>query len=305
MSKRDYYEILGIPKDTPVKDIKKAYKKLAMKYHPDKNPDDETATEKFKEIKEAYEVLTDKEKRQQYDRFGHAAFGNGYGNHEGQAQYSHEGFEDIFGGAFGRGGQGFSSFGQGAGGFGGFEDIFGGAHSRSSRPRKGQDHEYTFTVDFIDAIQGAERIVELPIDGKQKKINVKIPAGIKDGEKIRFAGKGEKGVNGGPDGDLLLIINTRPHAYLARENNNLLCTTHVSMIDAALGGEVEVQVFNNRYKLKVPAGTQNGRKMKMSGKGVKSRKGITGDLIVTLKIDTPTNLSDKQKDLLHQFQEAV
>ncbi|BBM67226.1 molecular chaperone DnaJ [Vibrio alfacsensis] len=306
MSKRDYYEVLGIPKDTSTKDIKKAYKKLAMKYHPDRNPGDKTAEEKFKEIKEAYEILTDDEKRQQYDRFGHAAFqgASGNGHHDGRGHYQSGGFEDIFGGAFGR--QGFGGFGRSSsGGFGGFDDIFSQARGGRSQPSKGQDHEFTLTVDFVDAIQGAEKVVELPVNGEQKKINVKIPPGIRDGEKIRFSNKGAPGINGGPNGDLLLVINTRAHAFLKREQDNLLCTAHIDIANAALGGEVEVQVLDSRYKLKVPAGSQSGRKFKMTGKGVKNRKGVTGDLIVTLHVDTPTNLTDKQKDLLEQFKATL
>lgn len=305
MSKRDYYEVLGIPKNTSTKDIKKAYKKLAMKYHPDKNPGDKTAEEKFKEIKEAYEILTDDEKRQQYDRFGHAAFqgASGNGQHDGRGHYQSGGFEDIFGGAFGR--QGFGGFGRNSGGFGGFDDIFSQARGGRSQPKKGQDHEFNLTVDFVDAVQGTEKVVELPVNGEQKKINVKIPAGIRDGEKIRFSNKGAPGINGGPNGDLLLVINTRAHAFLKREQDNLLCTAHIDMVSAALGGEVEVQVLDSRYKLKVPAGSQSGRKFKMTGKGVKNRKGVTGDLIVTLHVDTPTNLTDKQKDLLEQFKATL
>lgn len=300
MSKRDFYSVLGVSKTASEKEIKKAYKKLAMQYHPDKNPDDAVAEAKFKEIKEAYEVLTNKEKRQQYDQFGHAAFDKaGFGG-QGQHSQGFGGFEDIFGGAFQQQSQGFG------GGFGGFEDIFSQARGGrgQARPRKGQDIEFTLTVDFIDAVQGAEKVVELPLNGEQKKINVKIPAGISDGEKIRFAGKGSAGIGGGPAGDLLLIIATRPHAFLEREGNDLICNTKVDMVTAALGGEAEVNVIDNRFKLKIPAGTQTGRKFKMTGKGVTSRKGQTGDLFVKVFVETPTNLTDKQRSLLEQFKAA-
>ncbi|RJX75166.1 molecular chaperone DnaJ [Vibrio sinensis] len=299
MSKRDYYNVLGVSKGDSVKDIKKAYKKLAMKYHPDKNPGDATAEEKFKEIKEAYEILTDEDKRREYDQFGHAAFDNSRGGFGGQSQYQSGGFEDIFGGAFRQQGQGFG------GGFGGFEDIFSQGRGRQPRPQKGQDREFTLTVDFVDAIQGAEKVVELPINGEQKKINVKIPAGIKDGEKIRFSGKGGSGVNGGPAGDLMLVITTRPHAFLKRDGDNLTCTTHVDMISATLGGEAEVHVLDSHFKLKIPAGTQSGRKFKMTSKGVTNRKGVTGDLFVTIQVDTPTNLTEQQKELLTQFKATL
>lgn len=299
MSKRDYYSVLGVSKGDDVKDIKKAYKKLAMKYHPDKNPGDATAEDKFKEIKEAYEILTDADKRRQYDQFGHAAFDGSHGGFGGHSQQGHGGFEDIFGGAFRQQGGGFG------GGFGGFEDMFSQGRGRQARPQKGQDREFTFTVDFVDAVQGAEKVVELPINGEQKKINVKIPAGIKDGEKIRFGGKGGPGINGGPAGDLLLVIATRSHAFLKRDEENLICTNHVDMITAALGGETEVNVLDSRFKLKIPAGTQSGRKFKITGKGVTNRKGVTGDLLVVIQVDTPTNLTDEQKAILTQFQATL
>lgn len=288
MSKRDYYNVLGVSKTNSEKEIRKAYKKLAMKYHPDKNPGDATAEDKFKEIKEAYETLTDTDKRRQYDQFGHAAFDGSRG-----------GFGDFFGGGFRQQGGGFS------GGFGGFEDIFSHAHGRSNRVQKGQDREFTLTVDFVDAVQGAEKVVELPINGEQKKINVKIPAGIKDGEKIRFSGKGGIGVNGGPAGDLLLVITTRSHAFLKRDGDNLVCTTHVDMITATLGGEAEVHVLDSHFKLKIPTGTQSGRKFKIPGKGVTNRKGITGDLLVSIQVDTPTNLTEQQQDLLQKFRSTL
>ncbi|MGR5285228.1 DnaJ C-terminal domain-containing protein [Vibrio maritimus] len=301
MSKRDYYSVLGVSKGASEKDIKKAYKRLAMKYHPDKNPGDTAAEASFKEVKEAYEVLTDTNKRRQYDQFGHAAFeGGGFGGHGGHGGGG--GFDDIFGDAFRQRGGGF-----GGGGFGGFEDIFSQARGGRGRPRaeKGQDQEYTLTVDFVDAIQGAEKVVELPINGESKKINVKVPVGIKDGEKIRFSGKGRPGINGGPAGDLLLTIATRSHAFLERDGNDLICLTKVSMVTAALGGEVEVNVLDSRFKLKIPAGTQSGRKFKMTGRGVTSRKGETGDLLVKIQVDTPTNLTDKQRELLEQFKATL
>lgn len=305
MSKRDYYSVLGVSKGASEKDIKKAYKRLAMKYHPDKNPGDTAAEASFKEVKEAYEVLTDTSKRRQYDQFGHAAFeGGGFGGHGG---HGGGGFDDIFGDAFRQRGGGFGGGGFGGGGFGGFEDIFSQARGGRGRPRaeKGQDQEYTLTVDFVDAIQGAEKVVELPINGENKKINVKVPAGIKDGEKIRFSGKGRPGINGGPAGDLLLTIATRSHAFLERDGNDLICLTKVSMVTAALGGEAEVNVLDSRFKLKIPAGTQSGRKFKMTGRGVTSRKGETGDLLVKIQVETPTNLNDKQRDLLEQFKATL
>ncbi|OBT17010.1 molecular chaperone DnaJ [Vibrio sp. UCD-FRSSP16_10] len=298
MSKADYYNVLGVSKVASEKEIKKAYKRLAMKYHPDKNHSDE-AEDKFKEIKEAYEILTDQEKRQQYDQFGHAAFDDSgfgqrgaHGRHAGGA-----GFEDMFGGGFRQGGQGF----------GGFEDIFSQARGGRRGPvaRKGQDHEFKLTVDFVDAIQGTELPVDLPINGVQKKINVKVPAGIKEGEKIRFSGKGGAGSNGGPAGDLLLSIVIREHAFLQRDGNDIICNTNIDIVTAALGGEVEVSVLDSRFKLKVPAGTQTGRKFKVVGRGATDRKGNTGNLLVSIHVQTPTGLTDEQKEILQQFKATL
>lgn len=298
MSKRDYYDVLGVAKSSTEKEIKKAYKRLAMKYHPDKNQGDEQAATKFKEIKEAYEVLTDADKRGQYDDFGHSAFQNGGmgGGFGGGHSQGFGGFEDIFGSAFGGGGRSRGGFGGG-----GFDDMF--SQQRQPRPQKGQDRQFNLTVDFADAINGCEQVIELPINGVSKKINVKVPAGIDNGEKIRFSGKGESGAYGGPAGDLLIQINTRPHTHLQRDGNDLICPVTTDFVTAALGGEVEIQTLESRFKLKVPAATQSGRKFRMKGKGVTSRKGITGDLMVEITVATPTNLNEKQKELLMKFKE--
>ena len=296
MSKRDYYEVLGVPKSSTEKEIKKAYKRLAMKYHPDKNQGDAQAADKFKEIKEAYEILTNADKRGQYDDYGHAAFKNGGmgggGGFGGQSQ-GYGGFEDIFGGAFGGGGRSH----------GGFEDMF--SQQRRQRSQKGQDRQFNLTVEFAEAINGCEQVIELPVNGENKKINVKVPAGIDDGEKIRFVGKGEAGTFGGSAGDLFIQINTRPHSHLKRDGNDLICPVTTDFVTAALGGEVEIQTLESRFKLKVPAGTQSGRKFRMKEKGVKGRKGITGDLMVEITVATPTNLNEKQKELLMEFKELA
>ncbi|MEC4725035.1 DnaJ domain-containing protein [Shewanella sp. D64] len=289
MSKQDYYSVLGVSKASSNQEIKKAYKKMAMKYHPDKNPGDAVSETKFKDVKEAYEILTDAEKRHKYDQFGHAGLEN---NGQGGFNQRERGF----------GGQGFG--GQGFGGFD-FEDMFSQSRGGQSRAQKGLDKEFVFTVDFVDAVQGVEKIVELPVNGETKKIKVKIPAGIKDGEKIRFTGKGSAGVYGGAPGDLLLIIATRAHAFLERENNDLIYTTSVDMVMAALGGEIDVNVLDKRFKLKVPSGTQPGRKFKIKGKGVTGRKGGTGDLFVKIKVEIPQDLTEQQRSLLEQFKELT
>ncbi len=299
MSKRDYYSVLDVSKDASEKDIKKAYKKLAMKYHPDKNPGDATAEASFKEVKEAYEMLTDSSKRRKYDQYGHAGFeNNGFGGGQSRSQgFGGGGFEDIFGDAFGQRRQGF--------GGGGFDDVFSQARGRQPRPQKGQDVEFSVTVDFVEAIQGAEKVVELPVNGEQKKINVKIPKGIKEEEKIRFSGKGGPGINGGPAGNMFIKVLIRSHPYLERDENDLICHSEINIATATLGGELEVQALDNRFKLKILAGTQNGRKFKVTGKGVTSRKGDTGDLLVKIKVVTPTNLTSEQTDLMEQFKATL
>ncbi|KJG23789.1 molecular chaperone DnaJ [Photobacterium iliopiscarium] len=302
MSKRDFYEVLGVAKTASDKEIKKAYKKLAMKFHPDKNPDDPTAADKFKEVKAAYEILMDKEKRTAYDQFGHDAFenpgmGGGRGGQQGFGQQAGYGdFEDMFGGAFG------DMFSNARGGRGGF----GGRHS--TRPQKGEDLQYTMEIDLEDAISGASRVIDLPVfEGStqtNKKLNIKIPAGIEEGGRIRLSGKGHPGINGGPQGDVYIQMNIRPHPRYTREGNNLLCKATTDFVTAALGGKVEVNTLGGAISLKIPEGTQTGRKFRLKGKGVTDRKGNTGDLIVQLIIETPLNLSDRQKELLNEFAAA-
>ena len=302
MSKRDFYEVLGVAKTASEKEIKKAYKKLAMKFHPDKNPDDPTAADKFKEVKAAYEILMDKEKRTAYDQFGHDAFenpgmGGGRGGQQGFGQQAGYGdFEDMFGGAFG------DMFSNARGGRGGF----GGRHS--TRPQKGEDLQYTMEIDLEDAISGASRVIDLPVfEGStqtNKKLNIKIPAGIEEGGRIRLSGKGHPGINGGPQGDVYIQMNIRPHPRYTREGNNLLCKATTDFVTAALGGKVEVNTLGGAISLKIPEGTQTGRKFRLKGKGVTDRKGNTGDLIVQLIIETPLNLSDRQKELLNEFAAA-
>ncbi|MCL1057205.1 DnaJ domain-containing protein [Shewanella gelidimarina] len=294
MSKQDYYSVLGVSKASSNQEIKKAYKKLAMKYHPDKNPDDAASETNFKNAKEAYEVLTDADKRQQYDDFGHDSYVN---NGQDGQRYSQGGFNDMFGAGFSQRERGFGGHSFDANDF---ESMFSQSRGRS-RTQKGQDKEFVFTVDFVDAVQGAEKVVELPVNGENKKIKVKIPAGIKDGEKIRFTGKGSAGVHGGAAGDLFLTIATRAHAFLEREENDLIYTKAVDMVTMALGGEIEVNVLDKRFKLKVPAGTQHGRKFKIKGKGVTDRKGETGDLFVQIKVEIPKDLTEEQSSLLEQF----
>lgn len=290
MAKRDYYEVLGVSKNASDDEIKKAYRKLAIKYHPDKNPGDKEAEAKFKEINEAHDVLSDKQKRARYDQFGHAGvggngFGGGAGNPFGQ------------GGAFNFNGQTFNfDFGGG-----GLDDIlgnifgFGGAR----RPRRGADYQTNVTLDFEEAIFGTTKSVE--VDGKNTKI--KIPAGIDDGMSIRLHGKGGPAPEGGTErGDLYVRVRVKPHKHLTREGAIILSEEKIDMVDAALGCEIDVETVDGTVTMKVPAGTQSGTPFKLSGHGVPIRAdGDRGPHIVTIVVETPKNLSRKQKELLEEF----
>ena len=288
MSKRDYYEVLGVSKNASDDEIKKAYRKLAIKYHPDKNPGDKEAEEKFKEISEAHDVLSDKQKRARYDQFGHAGVG-GNGN------------------PFGGGGNPFGNFnGQSFnfdfGGAGGFEDIisnlfgFGGG---ARRPRRGDDYQTNVTLTFEEAIFGTTK--DIDINGEN--IKLKIPAGIDDGMSIRLRGKGGPAPEGGSEpGDLYVRIRVKPHKHLTREGNIILSEEKIDMVDAALGCEINVETVDGNITMKVPAGTQSGTPFKLSGHGVPFRAdGDRGPHIVTVIVETPKNLSKRQKELLEEF----
>lgn len=294
--KRDYYEVLGVSKNASDDEIKKAYRKLAIKYHPDKNPGDKEAEAKFKEINEAHDVLSDKQKRARYDQFGHAGVGGAGG-----------GFGGFSGNPFGQAG-GFNYNGQtfnfdfGNGGI--FDDIignifgFGGAR----RPRRGADMQTSVTITFEEAIFGTTKSVSL--NGESLKI--KIPAGIDDGMSIRLRGKGGPAPEGATEpGDLYVRIRVKPHKSLTREGAIILSEQTIDMVDAALGCEIEVETVDGPITMKVPAGTQSGTPFKLSGHGVPFRAdGDRGPHIVTVLVETPRNLSKKQKELLEEFKSA-
>jgi len=295
MAKRDYYEVLGVSKNASDDEIKKAYRKLAIKYHPDKNPGDKEAEAKFKEINEAHDVLSDKQKRARYDQFGHAGVGGASGN------------PFAGGNPFGQGGNfnfNGQSFNFDFGGAGGFEDIlgslfgFGGAR----RPRKGADYQTSVTLDFEEAIFGTTK--EISVNGES--IKVKIPAGIDDGMSIRLRGKGGEAPEGGTEkGDLYVRIRVKPHKNLTREGAIILSEETINMVDAALGCEIEVETVDGPIRMKVPAGTQSGTPFKLSGHGVPFRAdGDRGPHIVTVIVETPKNLSKKQKELLEEFRNS-
>ena len=351
MAKRDYYKVLDVARDASEADIKKAYRRLAMKLHPDRNPDDKNAEEQFKEAKEAYEVLSDAQKRATYDQFGHEGLaqrgaGGGPGFNPGEA------FGDIFGDVFG--------------------DIFGGGR-RGGRSQvfRGADLRYELELDLNQAVFGASieidvpklsecetchgsgaakgsnpiqcetchgsgqvrvtqgffqlqqacprcrgtgKIIKNPCDTclgqgrvrRTKKLAVKIPPGVDNGDRIRLSGEGEAGRNGGPPGDLYVEVHVRPHEIFEREGEHLSCEVPVSFVTAALGGTVVVPTLDGQVSLKIPAETQSGRVFRLRDKGVKPvRGGSRGDLFCKVMVETPVKLSSEQKELLRKFETSL
>lgn len=349
--KVDYYETLGVARTADDQIIKSAYRKLAMKYHPDRNPNDEQAAAKFLELGEAYDVLKDPQKRAAYDRFGHAAFENGGSGAGG------------FGGGFGAGG--FADI---------FEDIFGdvmgGGRSRRSNGReRGADLRYNMEVTLEEAYSGKTAQISVPgsisceecagsgakkgtqpvtcttcggagrvrvaqgffsverschtcngrgqmikdpcpkCDGtgrisQERNLSVNIPAGIEDGTRIRLTGEGEAGMRGGPNGDLYIFLSIKPHEFFQRDGADLYCKVPISMATAALGGQFEVSTLDGtQTRVKVPEGTQNGKQFRLKGKGMPIlRQQMTGDLYIQIAIETPQNLSKRQRELLEEFE---
>ncbi|GAB3379722.1 molecular chaperone DnaJ [Massilia agri] len=352
MAKRDFYEILGVAKNASEDDIKKAYRKLAMKYHPDRNPDNKEAEEKFKEVKEAYEMLTNPEKREAYDRYGHAGVDPNMGG--GGGGFGAGGFGDAFGDIFG------DIFGGGRGRGGGGPQVYRGADLRYNLEitleQAAHGYETTIRVPSWDkcdtchgsgakpgtqpvtcttcaghgqvrmqqgffSIQqtcpkchGSGKIIPEPCAAcggagrikRNKTLEVKIPAGIDNGMRIRSTGNGEPGTNGGPSGDLYVEIHIKPHAVFQREGDDLHCEMPISFAKAALGGEIEVPTLTGKVSFTVPEGTQTGKTFRLKGKGIKGvRSGYTGDLFCHVVVETPVKLTDKQKDLLREFDRST
>ena len=286
---RDYYEILGVNRNATPQEIKKAYRKLAVRYHPDKNPGDKTAEEKFKEASNAYSVLSDTEKRRVYDTRGHAGVhGMGF---EGYATmddiFAHLNLDDIFGRA----------------GLGGFGDAFGDVFGPQRHPpqyARGRDLRMNLTISFADAILGSQK--EVSVQGKN--ITLKIPAGIKGGQTLRIRGQGQA-ISLGEAGDLLVTISVHPHPTLIRDGQDLVTDARVSMTTAALGGTVRVQTLTGEVELKVPAGTQPGQQLRLRGQGVADASGRRGDLRVRLVVEIPKSLSRKQRNLLKELEKTL
>ncbi|HEY0258937.1 MAG TPA: DnaJ C-terminal domain-containing protein [Lacisediminihabitans sp.] len=301
---KDFYAVLGVSKDVSQADLKKTYRKLARTYHPDSNPGDAAAEAKFKEISEANAVLSDPEQRKEYDQM--RAMGPGRARFTAGGPGQAGGFDDVFGGMFGQGNQrGYST-----GGNAGFEDIFGGlfgggGFGQSSGgfrgaggPTKGRDLTATTTLDFLTAIQG-DTVRLQPADGKP--ISVKIPAGVKDGQKIRLKGKGEPSPDGGAPGDLTLTVSVRKHPVFDRDGLNLRVDVPVTFTEATLGATIEVPTLGGEpVKLKVAPGTPSGRVLRVKGRGVTTSKGV-GDLLATVQVAVPAHLSADARAALEKF----
>ncbi|KIH76205.1 curved DNA-binding protein [Geoalkalibacter ferrihydriticus] len=292
---KDYYGTLGISKNASAEEIKKAYRKLALKYHPDKNPGDKKAEDKFKEITEAYAVLSDAEKRKQYDQFGETGF------HQRYSQ------EDIF-----RGfdvGDIFREFGFGTEDI--FSHLFGGAGRGGvsgagtrvrPRPLKGQDYSLNVALPFREAVKGGERRIEFRQNGQTHAVQVRIPPGVEPGSRLRLAGKGGPSPSGGPAGDLFLQVDVSPDPLFSREGQDLLVKVRVPFSGACLGTTVEVPTLEGTKRVKVPAGIQSGAKIRLKGFGVPAHKSRPqGDLYAVIEIAVPQELSDKQKELLEKL----
>jgi molecular chaperone DnaJ len=355
VSKRDYYDILGVSRSAGEVDIKSAYRKLAMKYHPDRNPGDKAAEEKFKEAAEAYAVLADAEKRAMYDRFGHAGVSSAAGAGAGFDPNVFHGFEDILGGL---------------GDIFGFGDLFGGGRRRGG-PQRGADLRYDLEIGFEEAAKGVETSIQIPRQencdtcngsgaapgsspticpqcrgqgqvrfqqgfftvartcphcrgaGKivtkpchtchgagrvqrDRKITVKIPAGIATGQQLRLQGEGESGYLGGPSGNLYVVVQVQEHEFFRRDGNNLYCEIPVNFTTVTLGGEIQVPTLDGSESIKVPEGTQTGTTLRLRGKGMPDVNGRgCGDLFATVQVQTPRKLTKEQRKLIEELAKAL
>jgi molecular chaperone DnaJ len=305
MADKSYYDILGVKKDASEADIKKAYRKLARKYHPDVNPNKKEAETRFKELSEAYAVLSDKEKREQYDRLGKEAFSfsGGAGGPFPGGRSPFEGFDfELFTGRGGRGGARRGAARRGGAGAGDFRDIFsdlfGGGAGFTPEPQPGNDFEAETSIEFRDAVQGTTLELQIPgPDGRVEKTKVKVPEGVADGQKIRIRGKGSPGIQGGPPGDLIVLVHVRPHPFFERRGDDIHIDLPITIGEAIRGAEIEVPTIRGPVRAKIPAGTQGGQTFRLSGKGVK-RKSRTGDEYYRVQIVVPKNVPPSMREAI-------
>ncbi len=307
MSKKDFYQVLGVSKSANADEIKKAYRKLAMQHHPDKNQGNKKAEEKFKELSEAYEILSDEKKRQNYDQFGTAgAQGNPFGNGGFGASQGGDPFQDIFGDVFGdifsggaaRGGRG-NPFGQtGARSRGGF----------SNRPVRGSDLRYSLTITFEEAAVGAEKTVSFMRQNGSKeesaKLSVTVPAGVKEGQRLKLTQEGDRPGNG-EAGDLYVIISLQDHPLFKRDEHDVVLELPVPYTDAILGSTAEIPTLFGKAEIKIPPGTHTGQIFRLKSKGF-AKLGSTGagDMLVRVIVDTPLNITSRQKEILEELQRS-
>jgi len=318
MGSKDFYKILGVSRSAKAEEIKKAYRKLAKQYHPDVNKGDKSAEEKFKDVSEAYDVLSDKKKREEYDMFGGAGVGAGAGPGAGQYYYQGQGgqappdfdFSSFFGGGrASTGGYNQTFTEEDLGNI--FGDVFGKGGAQGFRgqqrprgPVKGADRYYTMEIDFLDAVTGKTTKISIPNGKKSSKINVKIPAGVDSGSKIRLAGKGEPSPNKGKAGDLYIEVQVRPHPYFIRKDDDIYLDIPITLKEAVGGASIEVPTISGKINMKIPPGTQGGQKFRLKGKGVAHRKGSgQGDQFVVAQINVPKKVGADGKKLLEEFEE--
>jgi molecular chaperone DnaJ len=307
-NKRDFYEVLGVPRSVSADDMKKAFRKLAIQFHPDKNPGDKKAEEKFKEISEAYEVLSDPEKRRAYDQFGHMGAQGGF--RPGANPF--EGFRGAPGGGFG----GFNQ----QGGPENFQDIFGdifgdifsgrGGPGRSQGRGRGADLRYTLNISFEEAATGTEKTINFirHRGGKEEsaKLSITVPSGVKAGQRLKLRNEGDAPPTGGGAGDLYVIINIQEHSLFRRVENDVHLDLPISFSDAVLGTSVEIPTLTGKATLKIPAGSPSGQIFRLKGKGFAAVGGPgTGDMLVRILIDVPRELTDEQRALLNSFSQTL
>ncbi|MCH2160445.1 MAG: DnaJ domain-containing protein [Phycisphaerales bacterium] len=300
--KRDYYDVLGVSRSASEDEIRSAHRKLARKLHPDINKEADAA-ERFSEVQEAYDVLSDSEKRQKYDQFGHAGLGGGGASggggptpSGGWSNVDPDSFEDIFGEVFGGRRRG------GTAGFGDFGDTFGVGAGARTRPVKGRDVEHELDVGFaVAAFGGTERLRMSDASGEAQSIDVKIPAGTASGSKLRVRDKGMPGSNGGPAGDLILKIKVGAHPWFKRDGLDLSVTVPISITEAALGASVQVPLLKGSAALKIPPGMRSGGRLRLKGKGIDNTQGKTGDLHAVIEIVAPSELQEGDQEALTEI----
>jgi DnaJ-class molecular chaperone len=319
MAKRDYYDVLGVPRSASEKDIRQAYRKLARQYHPDLNPNDKQAETRFKEIGQAYEVLSDAEKRKSYDRWGHD-FEKIEQARKAGAGTGAPGSSGPFGaGGYSSGPYTWTNTG-GSSGFGGgstgtiddeglgslFDQILGGmgrGGARRGGPAKGEDYDHPVSLSLEEAFNGTTRLIQItPASGVPQTIEAKIPPGVADGQRVRIAGKGGPGIGGGTAGDLYLLVSIKPHPRFVRDGDDLTVTVDVPLYTAVLGGEVLVPtVKGSRLALRIGPETEGGQRIRLAGQGMPKAGGARGDLYAEVRIVIPSKLSDRERELFEEL----